>query len=275
MELYKCTIAELQPSNASNTNVIWSSSNPSVATVTDGVVLGINEGECLITASSAYDMSISAQCSVVVNLASTIDGVSQVGLCCWLDSTTVNAGETVWTDRSGNGNNATIDTGTISKDADNFVDLSANQTLAISPSNLPKGVKTYEYIFKPINVWTALFFCGEKTCVQLPSLTGALLVNQSNTSYLTAYDNPISIGTGSPRHLAIIMRENSVTFYAQGEFITTIEKDLSGIIDFETDLLFNCRYGGSDKKQSRVRSFRIYSRELSASEIKDHYNNGK
>ena len=44
--------ANVQPSNATNKNVTWSSSNPSVASVNNGVVTGISEGETTITVTT-------------------------------------------------------------------------------------------------------------------------------------------------------------------------------------------------------------------------------
>ncbi len=57
--------AYLTPSDASNTNVIWSSSDESVATVSYGVVSGVNEGQATITATSE-DGGYSAICEVTV-----------------------------------------------------------------------------------------------------------------------------------------------------------------------------------------------------------------
>ena len=58
--------ATVSPSNATNKNVSWSSSNPSVASVnSNGVVTGTGEGDAVITAASA-DGGFTATCSVHV-----------------------------------------------------------------------------------------------------------------------------------------------------------------------------------------------------------------
>ena len=55
--------ATVQPSNATNKTVSWSSSNAAVATVSDGVVTAVKEGTATITATAGDK---SAQCTVTV-----------------------------------------------------------------------------------------------------------------------------------------------------------------------------------------------------------------
>ena len=59
--------ASVWPWNASNRAVIWSSSDPNVATVDEfGRVMGRNVGECVITATSVMDPSVSGSCTIEV-----------------------------------------------------------------------------------------------------------------------------------------------------------------------------------------------------------------
>ena len=58
--------ATIKPESATNKNVIWSSSNAEIATVEDGVVTAIKEGEATITAKTE-DGEKTATCSVKVN----------------------------------------------------------------------------------------------------------------------------------------------------------------------------------------------------------------
>lgn len=54
-----------EPSNASDW-FIWSSSNPNVATVNEGTITAISEGQTTITVTSGVDANISATCAVTV-----------------------------------------------------------------------------------------------------------------------------------------------------------------------------------------------------------------
>ena len=59
--------ATVKPDDASNKEVIWTSSNPAVAAVAaDGRVTAVNEGSCFITATSKDNASIKASCTIVV-----------------------------------------------------------------------------------------------------------------------------------------------------------------------------------------------------------------
>ena len=58
--------ATITPSNATNQNVTWTSDNPSVATVSGGVVTAVAPGEATITATTA-DGGFAATCTVTVN----------------------------------------------------------------------------------------------------------------------------------------------------------------------------------------------------------------
>ena len=59
--------AAISPDNAENKGIIWSSSNPGVATVNGGgLVTAVSEGEATITASAADGSGVSASCAVKV-----------------------------------------------------------------------------------------------------------------------------------------------------------------------------------------------------------------
>ena len=63
--------ATVEPSDATNQTVTWSSSNPEVATVDNGVVTAVSVGEAIITVTTE-DGSKTATCKVTVNAPQTV-----------------------------------------------------------------------------------------------------------------------------------------------------------------------------------------------------------
>lgn len=61
--------ATVSPSNASNQGVTWTSSNPSIATVSGGIVTGVAEGSATITVTTS-DGGYTATCAVTVTASS-------------------------------------------------------------------------------------------------------------------------------------------------------------------------------------------------------------
>lgn len=58
--------ATISPSSASNKNVIWSTSDSSIADVVSGLITGVKSGTAIIRATSASDNNIYAECTVTV-----------------------------------------------------------------------------------------------------------------------------------------------------------------------------------------------------------------
>lgn len=58
--------ASISPSNATNKHILWKSSNTNIATVINGYVTAVGEGNAVITAYSAENNAITATCSVAV-----------------------------------------------------------------------------------------------------------------------------------------------------------------------------------------------------------------
>jgi uncharacterized protein YjdB len=84
--------ATIAPSNATNQNVSWSSSNTSVATVSSsGLVTGISNGSAAITVTTA-DGNKTASCSITVNIGTTQVNTSMIGYATVEGGTTGGAG---------------------------------------------------------------------------------------------------------------------------------------------------------------------------------------
>ncbi len=70
-------VATVYPSDAENKKVTWSTSNYTVATVTDGYVYAVHAGTATITVRSDDNSGLSATCMVTVNAATvSVTGVS-------------------------------------------------------------------------------------------------------------------------------------------------------------------------------------------------------
>ena len=79
-------VATIEPSNAANKNVTWTSSNTSVATVSStGVVTPIFNGTAIITATTTDGTNLSATCNVFVLIGYDIT-ISDVGYATFFDS---------------------------------------------------------------------------------------------------------------------------------------------------------------------------------------------
>ncbi len=65
--------ATVEPENATNKNVTWSSSNTDVATVANGVVTAVAPGTATITATSAANSSKKASCEVIVKAEEPVE----------------------------------------------------------------------------------------------------------------------------------------------------------------------------------------------------------
>lgn len=101
-------IAGFTPINATNKTITWSSSNHSIATVTNGIVKGIANGNCVITATSNNGKSSSCNVTVAEEVTSpdspNTGALVQEGLIAHLDARDGSGSQTTWNDRTANGN---------------------------------------------------------------------------------------------------------------------------------------------------------------------------
>ena len=89
--------ATVSPSNASNANIAWSSDNPGVASVADGVVTAVSEGSAKITVTTE-DGGFTANCDVSVSAPTPTYSMTPVDLGLSVKWATSNLGTTVATE---------------------------------------------------------------------------------------------------------------------------------------------------------------------------------
>lgn len=106
--------ATVSPENAENKKILWSSSAPQIATVTDGLVSAVGAGTAVITAASAEDQTISASCTVRVTGEETVQTLLKSAWV-WLDASYVETDAsgvlTRWPDQTANQNDGVAHTG--------------------------------------------------------------------------------------------------------------------------------------------------------------------
>ena len=88
LEIYKGTsntlIATALPANHTD-SILWKTSDSSIATVDNGVVKGINTGNCTITAYSSANGSVKAECAITIKEVKQLSGHPTNGLTLQLD----------------------------------------------------------------------------------------------------------------------------------------------------------------------------------------------
>lgn len=73
-------VASILPANAATQNVVWTSSNEDIATVDNGVVTAIAEGETMISATTTDGSNISATC--LIKVIPNHSGIEEIKLDC-------------------------------------------------------------------------------------------------------------------------------------------------------------------------------------------------
>ena len=68
--------ATVLPSNATNKSVTWESNNTGVATVNNGIVTGVADGEATITCKSVENPSITATCQITVQTVEALTSIT-------------------------------------------------------------------------------------------------------------------------------------------------------------------------------------------------------
>lgn len=107
--------AAVSPETAENKQILWSSSEPQVAAVADGLVSAVGAGTAVITAASAEDQTISASCTVQVTGEENVQTLLKSAWV-WLDTSHVETDAsgvlTRWPNQTANRNDGVAHTGT-------------------------------------------------------------------------------------------------------------------------------------------------------------------
>ncbi len=81
--------ATVYPDNATNSILEWSSSDESIVSIMNGLVLAHAEGTATITASATDGSGIFAECTITVSNNSDIDNISISNLCIFVENSTI------------------------------------------------------------------------------------------------------------------------------------------------------------------------------------------
>ena len=221
--------AKVEPSDATNKNVTWSSSNPEVATVDNGVVTAVSAGEAIITVTTE-DGAKTATCKVTVNAPQT---VPVTGVTLDKAELTLEKGSTGTLKATVEPQNATNNTVTWSSSNEEVATVANGTVTAVSAGEATITVTTADggktatckVTVKPQNVLV--------TAISVPS-TATLYVG--NTATLTATVTPTNATnqkvtwSSNNESVATVGTDGTVTAVSAGTAtITATAQDGSGI----------------------------------------------
>lgn len=166
--------ATVLPANATNKNITWSSSNSSVASVSNGTVTAVAVGSATITATSQSDSTKKATCTVTVNPKGVISiSLNKTELALNVDQSDTlivtfnptDADDQVITWSTSNSSIATVNNGTVTAKAVGSATITATShdgnktaTCAVTVTEAPQET-TYEFTNKDWNAtpqnWTS------------------------------------------------------------------------------------------------------------------------
>ena len=201
------------------------------------------------------------------------EGVVTNGLMCLLEPDNLTTGATIWQDKSGHNNNFYIEASynnfTVENNACYLAD---NASIYCVPDNLPIGTKTYEIYYRRINTayYNSLMYFGEKLCIQLTPNGYTLRIGTTNYGGATDKEPLPNMGLSSV--IGIIISQNYIKVYQNGNILKTYTCDNSNLLNFTTKYYIGKRSDNGDRKAKYIYSFKMYNRELTEDEIIRNYN---
>ena len=135
------------PENGS-TSVTWSSSNPNVATINNGVVKGISEGQTLITATSTLDKNITATYEIYVKSIQSISISGTLLKATYVEGQTFDPTGLIVTAHYNDGSKAIIDNDSLS-----WLDANTRKTtLSLNTTSVIAKIGSIEVLYEGIIV---------------------------------------------------------------------------------------------------------------------------
>ena len=256
-----------EPSNTNQRDIIWESSDNSIATVENGIVRGISKGNCTITATSTYNSSIKSTCTVIVNEAP--EGSPIV----WVNSDDLTSSSSVWNDKTNNNYNFNITDGTPNITDDGLYMCSCkvqgeNENISLN------GVFTYNVKFK-IEETTNDYACfvsfnqnnASKYCDNISD--SALKVNGYSGDTITTL-NISNMDLTTIHNLTIVYNTTNIRVYYNGEFHSEYPKGTANLNGNFKLVLGSSSFGNFPINISkfRIKEFKLYNTVLSDDQIR-------
>ena len=257
------------PSNATNKNLSFISSDNSVATISDdGLVTSLKLGTTTITATSVDGVS----CSTVVNVinSAVTEDITTDGLALWLDGNSGSNSDTTIIDKSGNEKNFSLTgfnfDGTTNGWCGNYLLLNKNDAYLLNDDvSLSSSAYTFEFKYEPLasDAYQFLIEFNENTKIGLENISdsnyfGIKILGTSVTLDFVYLDSPI--------HFFFVVNGTSCSIY-NGK---TKLKDITIVDDIST--IGKTIIGGATKSyetelKAKLHCVRFYNKALSEAEI--------
>ena len=131
------------------------------------------------------------------------------------------------------------------------------------------GVAIY---YRRINTtyYTSLMYIGEKLCIQLTQ--NGYTIRLGTKNYCNVTDGEPLPNMGLSSVIGVIVAQNYIKVYQDGNILKTFTCDNSNVLNFATNYYIGKRSDNGDRKAKYIYSFKMYNRELTEDEIIRNYN---